>query len=53
MADTKVCQGCSKVLRISELLSLNAVKLQLLSSIRIHPVVNVSWVMQYREQVEE
>ena len=30
----------------------NAVKLQLPSSMRIHPVINVSWIVQYKEQVE-
>jgi len=33
-------------------MSTNAVKLQLPTSIRIHLVVNVSRVVQYREQVE-
>ena len=37
---------------IEEVVSTNIVKLQLPSSIRIHPVVNVSQVVQYREQVE-
>ena len=31
----------------------NAVKLKLLASIRIHPVVNVSRVVRYREPVKE
>ena len=30
----------------------NVVKLQLPTSMRIHPVVNVSWVVWYKEQVE-
>ena len=30
---------------------MNAVKLQLPSSMRIHPVVNVSQIVQYKEQV--
>ena len=30
---------------VEEVVSLNAVKLQLPSSMRIHPVVNVSWVV--------
>jgi len=30
---------------IEEVVSLNAVKLQLPSSMRIHPVVNVSWIV--------
>ena len=37
---------------IEEVISTNAVKLQLLTSIRIHPVINVSQIVQYREQVE-
>jgi len=36
---------------IEEVVSLNAVKLQLPSSIRIYPVVNVSWIVWYKEQV--
>ena len=31
---------------------LNAVKLQLPNSMRIHLVINVSWVVRYREQVK-
>ena len=38
---------------IEEMVSTNVVKLQLSTSIRIHLVVNVSWIVQYREQVEE
>jgi len=37
---------------IEEVVSTNIVKLQLPSSIRIYLVVNVSQVVQYREQVE-
>ena len=37
---------------IEEVVSSNAVKLWLLSSMRIHPVVNVSRIVQYREQVK-
>jgi len=37
---------------IEEVVSSNAVKLQLPSSMRIHPVINVSWIVQYKEQVE-
>ena len=37
---------------IEEVVSLNAVKLQLPSSMRIHLVINISWVVQYREQVK-
>ena len=36
---------------IEEVVSLNAVKLQLPSSIRIYPVVNVSQIVWYKEQV--
>ena len=37
---------------IEEVVSLNAVKLQLPSSMRIHLVVNVSQIVRYKEQVE-
>ena len=37
---------------IEEIVSMNAVKLQLLSSMRIHPVVNVSQIVHYKEQVK-
>jgi len=37
---------------IEEVVSSNAVKLQLLSSMRIHPVVNVSQIVRYKEQVK-
>ena len=37
---------------IKEVVSSNAVKLQLLSSMRIHPVVNVSQIVRYKEQVK-
>ena len=37
---------------IEEVVSLNAVKLQLPSSIRIHLVVNISQIVWYKEQVE-
>jgi len=36
---------------IEEVVSLNAVKLQLLSSMRIHLVVNVSQIVRYKKQV--
>ncbi len=38
---------------IDEIISTNAAKLQLSTSMRIHPVVNISWVVQYRDQVGE
>jgi len=37
---------------IEEVISTNAVKLRLPTSIRIHPVVNVSRIVRYKEQVE-
>ena len=37
---------------IEEVVLSNAVKLQLPSSMRIHPVVNVSQIVKYREQVK-
>ena len=37
---------------IDNIVSTNAVKLQLPMSMRIHSVVNVSWVVQYRDQVK-
>jgi len=37
---------------IKEVVSSNAVKLRLPNSMRIHPVVNVSWIIWYKEQVK-
>jgi len=37
---------------IEEVVSTNVVKLWLPTLMRIHPVVNVSWIVQYKEQVE-
>jgi len=37
---------------IEEVVLSNAMKLRLLSSIRIHLVVNVSWIAQYKEQIK-
>jgi len=37
---------------IEEVVSTNAVKLRLPTSMRIHPVVNVSQIVQYKKQVE-
>ena len=37
---------------IEEVVSPNAVKLQLPSSMRIHPVVNVSQIVRYKEQIK-
>ena len=39
--------------KIEEVVSMNAVKLRLPSSMRIHLVVNVSQVVLYREQVKD
>jgi len=36
---------------IKKVISTNTVKLQLPNSIRIHPVVNVNQIVQYRKQV--
>ena len=38
---------------VEEVVSKNMVKLKLLATIRIHQVVNISWIMRYREPVEE
>ena len=37
---------------IEEVVSLNAVRLRLPSSMRIHPVINVSRIVRYKEQVK-
>ena len=37
---------------IEEVVSSNVVKLRLPSSMRIHPVVNVSWIVRYKEQMK-
>jgi len=37
---------------IEKVVSTNAVKLQLPTLMRIHPVVNISWIVRYKEQVE-
>ena len=37
---------------IEEVVSLNAVKLRLPSLMRIHLVINVSWIIRYKEQVK-
>ena len=37
---------------IKEVVSLNAVKVRLPSLMRIHPVVNVSQIVHYKEQVK-
>jgi len=37
---------------IEEVVSTNAVKLRLPMSMRIHPVVNISWIVQYKKQIK-
>ena len=39
--------------RVKRIISTNAIELELPSSVKIYPVVNVSWVWLYRPQVEE
>jgi len=39
--------------RIKKIVSLNTVELELLSIVKIHPVVNVSRIQHYIGQVEE
>ena len=48
----KLVERYVELYEIEEVVSSNAVKLRLPSSMRIHPVVNVSWVVQHREQVK-
>jgi len=38
---------------VRKIVSENVVELELLASLRIHPVVNVKRIVKYREQVEE
>ena len=49
----KLVERCVGPYKIEEIVSTNAVKLQLPSSMRIHLVVNVSQIVQYKEQVKE
>ena len=37
---------------IDKIILTNAIKLRLPTTIRIHSVVNISWVVQYKKQVE-
>ena len=37
---------------IEKVVSSNAVKLRLPSLMRIHPVVNISWIVRYKEQMK-
>ena len=47
----KLTERYIRLYTIEEMVSMNAVKLQLPSSMRIHPVVNVRQIVQYKEQV--
>ena len=38
--------------RVKRIVSTNAIELELPSSIKIHPIVSISWVQLYRSQVE-
>ena len=38
--------------KVKGIVSTNTIELELPSSIKIHPVVNISWVWLYRSQVE-
>jgi len=48
----KLIERYVELYEIEEVVLSNAVKLWLPSSMRIHLVVNVSWVVRYREQVK-
>ena len=45
----KLTEGYVGLYEIEEVVLSNAVKLWLPTSMRIHPVVNVSWIVQYKE----
>ena len=49
----KLVDQCVGLYIIDKLVSTNMVKLQLPTSMRIHLIVNVSWVVQYKKQVGE
>ena len=48
----KLMERYVRLYEIEEVVSSNAVKLQLPSSMRIHLVVNMSQIVQYKEQVK-
>jgi len=48
----KLTERYMRLYAIGEVVSSNAVKLRLLSSMRIHLVVNVSWIVWYKEEVK-
>ena len=41
-----------KPYKVKRIISINAIELELPSSIKIHPVVNISRVQKYRNQIE-
>jgi len=43
---------CDSLYKIKKIVSTNAVELELPSTVRIHPVVNISRIHRYIEQVE-
>jgi len=48
----KLTERYVRLYAIEEVVSTNAVKLRLLTSMRIHLVVNISQIVQYKEQIE-
>ena len=48
----KLMERSVRLYTIEEIVSSNVVKLQLPSLMRIHPVVNVSQIVRYKEQVK-
>ena len=48
----KLMERYVRLYAIEEIVSSNVVKLQLPSLMRIHPVVNVSQIVRYKEQVK-
>jgi len=38
--------------KVKKIVLTNGIELELLSSIKIHPIVNVSWVWLYKPQIE-
>ena len=46
----KLMERYVRLYAIEEVVSPNMVKLQLPSLMRIYPVVNVSWIVRYKEQ---
>ena len=48
----KLIERYAGLYMIEEVVSSNAVKLRLPSLMRIHLVVNISWIVRYKEQVK-